>query len=132
MRSENVIITPMARALLEGSIGNLKATTEQFPLEYEAALRQALASIDKLYEVATRPSMSDKTEKPSEKFSQYHDLLVTWIAWWNGPGRRDYLGNVLPPLQKTGEVMKCLACSGLHRPVEGGRCEACGRDVSRA
>lgn len=55
---------------------------------------------------------------------KYRDLLELWVAWWNGPGRRDYTGNVLPPLTKTGEALHCIACVGIRIDA---RCAACGR-----
>ena len=58
----------------------------------------------------------------------YRDLLETWADWWDGPGRRGYEGNCLPPITRTGEALACLICVGVE--IEG-RCAACGRRGTR-
>lgn len=57
----------------------------------------------------------------------YRDILEIWVTWWNGPGRRDFRGSVLPPLTKTGEALSCIGCAGLNTLPDGERCRACGR-----
>jgi len=63
------------------------------------------------------------------KAEEYRDVLETWVKWWNGPGRENYHHFVVPPLTATAEAMKCIICQGVEE-ADGGRCAACGRDVS--
>ena len=66
--------------------------------------------------------MTDKTPEERPKATgTLRDLLEHWAKWWNGPGREDYRGNILPPLTKTGEALKCFACSDMP-PGEWCRC----------
>jgi len=53
------------------------------------------------------------------------EVLWLWIDWWNGPGRRSYRGNILPPITVTSEHIKCLLCSGID--LKGDYCRACER-----
>lgn len=55
---------------------------------------------------------------------QYRDLLERWSAWWNGPGREQFHGAVLPPLTDTAAALTCTVCVGTWAE---GRCAACGR-----
>lgn len=66
--------------------------------------------------------------KRSNRAEIYRDLIELWVAWWNGPGRQYYVGQVLPPLTKTSDALVCLICKGIKD--DAGRCEACLRDVS--
>jgi len=71
--------------------------------------------------------------------NEYRDLLDHWCKWWDGPGRENYKGNILPPLTRTREVMSCLGCVGVDKfeashvdPDENGdvRCQCCGRKLN--
>lgn len=55
------------------------------------------------------------------------EVLHAWAAWWDGPGRRNYHGSLLPPLTKTAEVLSCQICAGIEEPGE--KCAACGRKL---
>jgi len=61
----------------------------------------------------------------SEKLYDYHDILVQWLKWWNGPGRHAYTGFVLPPLTRSQVIMHCDICKGID--LGGLRCQVCGR-----
>jgi hypothetical protein len=64
---------------------------------------------------------------------EYRDLLETWVAWWNGPGRRSYHDDLLPPLTRTATALNCTVCAGVGT-VEAGdqeRCAACGHRFGR-
>lgn len=62
------------------------------------------------------------------KAEEYRDVLETWVKWWNGPGREQYRGHILPPLTATAEALDCIGCAGIYE--DGVRCKACGRDMS--
>lgn len=73
----------------------------------------------------TGNGISSNAEAKSVKGDEYRDVLELWCIWWDGPGRRSYAGNILPPLKRTREVMSCVVCAGVD--IEEGRCEVCGR-----
>lgn len=61
----------------------------------------------------------------NHRFDEYRDLLELWAAWWNSNGRRNYTGNIVPPLTRTSEALRCSLCAG--EDLAGARCEGCGR-----
>lgn len=66
------------------------------------------------------------------RFTQYRELLETWMKWWYGPAKDYGLHNqlpVIPPVTDTLEALKCLACSGVV-DNDHGRCAVCGRDLT--
>ena len=63
------------------------------------------------------------------KSEGYRDALELWVSWWNGPGREDYRGVVLPPITLTGDLLQCRLCQGVI--AEGERCAACDRRLER-
>jgi hypothetical protein len=70
-----------------------------------------------------------KQGEKTSKFDQYRDLLESWGNWWNGPGRRDYKGTVLPPLTRTSEALQCVFCVDAVDDGENERCQVCGRKI---
>ncbi len=59
---------------------------------------------------------------------EYRDLLELWTAWWNGPGRKDFMGDITPPLTRTAYALNCVICHGVDsKDTEGERCQSCGR-----
>ncbi len=68
--------------------------------------------------------------KPGE---HYRDLLETWVAWWNGPGRRGYRGSITPPLSETAGALNCIFCAdvGQEEAAESGldRCVICLKEL---
>jgi hypothetical protein len=61
----------------------------------------------------------------NSRCDQYRDLLETWAAWWNGPGRQGYRDPIIPPITATGDALRCTICAG--EELSGERCMACGR-----
>ena len=66
------------------------------------------------------------TAEELSRVEQYRDLIEVWINWWNGPGRRDYAGFVIPPIHRTEEILACSICSGT---TGDGRCLVCLRQL---
>lgn len=65
------------------------------------------------------------TPPDTTRCDEYRDLLETWAAWWNGPGRQGYRDPVIPPITATGDALRCGICAG--EDLGGERCAVCGR-----
>ena len=63
----------------------------------------------------------------AEEKTTDRELLTLWAKWWNGPGRENYTGNIIPPITKTGEQLYCIICAGGNDLPPGEECKSCGR-----